>query len=141
VKRLSLEKLIHYAGFVSGDGKNKLLASSDIFCFPTYFAGESAPVVLTEAFAFGLPVVTTNWRNIPDFFPQDYPGIVDIKRPDLVAAAILKVLELDPVLQLRQTFLARFTAEQHIRRLSEAFLAVGEKEINVPALGHPNPGA
>lgn len=124
VKQHSLENEVKYIGFVSGDGKNALLASSDVFCFPTYFSGESAPVVLTEAFAFGLPTVTTNWRNIPDFFPAGYAGIVEIKRPDLVAAAILKVLAVDPVVRLRETFLARYTIQQHLRGLSEAFLAV-----------------
>lgn len=126
IKTLSLENEVRYAGFVSGREKNELLASSDVFCFPTYFAGESAPVVLTEAFAFGLPTVTTDWRNIPDFFPSDYPGIVPIKRPDLVAAAILKVLAADPVLQLRETFLRRFTSQQHIQNLAEAFLSLSK---------------
>ena len=131
----SLESEITYTGFVSGDEKNKLLANSDIFCFPTYFTGESAPVVLTEAFAFGLPTVTTDWRNIPDFFPPDYPGIVPIKRPDLVAAAILKVLAADPAPQLRQTFLKRFTSQQHIQALADAFLSVaGEADPIQPPM-------
>jgi glycosyltransferase involved in cell wall biosynthesis len=139
VKQHSLEDSVTYAGFLSGEEKNKFLAQSDVFCFPTYYSGESAPVVLLEAMAFGLPIVTTRWRNIPEFFRPDYPGIVDIKRPDQVASAILEVLQIDPVIQLREAFLQRFTIERHLSNLSRAFLAVGENDRPAFPLSEPLP--
>lgn len=126
VERCGLQNEVNYAGFISGEEKNKLLTESDIFCFPTFFAGESAPLVILEAMAFGLPIVSTRWRNIPEFFAPNYPGIVDIKRPDRVAAAILAVLKIDPVAQLRERFLSDYTIEKHLSSLANAFLATNE---------------
>lgn len=144
IKKHALEREVNYAGFISGDEKKRLLTASDIFCFPTYFSGESAPIVILEAMAFGLPIVSTRWRNIPEFFERDYPGIVDIKRPDQVALAILAVLKIDPVATLRDRFIRQFTIQSHLRSLANAFLSVGEKDrpalplvdTNSPALGN-----
>lgn len=144
VEGCGLQREVSYAGFISGEQKNKLLTTSDIFCFPTYFSGESAPIVILEALAFGLPIVSTRWRNIPEFFAASYPGIVDIKRPDQVAAAILAVLKIDPVAEFRERFLNDFTIEKHMSSLSKAFIAASEPgkgriplaETNSPALNN-----
>ena len=72
---------VTYAGFVFGPAKQRILTESDCFCFPTYYYAESFGLVLVEAMAFGLPVITTRWRSIPELLPQDYPGFVDIRSP------------------------------------------------------------
>jgi glycosyltransferase involved in cell wall biosynthesis len=122
LERDNLGDLVNYVGFVSGNEKYKLLSESDVFCFPTFYSAESAPVVLLEAMAAGLPVVTTNWRNIPEMFPRNYIGIVEVRQPAQVANSLLRVLERDVSAELRANFLARFTIEQHLRGLAAAFL-------------------
>src|SRR5690606_7257386 len=61
-----VRQYIDYHGFVSGDQKNQLLRQADLFCFPTYYQNENQPVNLIEAMAFGLPILTTRWRSIPE---------------------------------------------------------------------------
>ena len=124
IKQLGLESDVSYAGFISGEEKNRLLAESDLFCFPTYFCGESFGVVIVEAMAYGLPIVTKRWRTIPEFFAPDYPGLVDIKRPDQIADAILAMLQLDVADQFRKQFLENFTIERHLENLRNAFLSL-----------------
>lgn len=46
-----------FAGAVFGDGKNRLYAQADLFVLPTY--SENFGVVVIEALAHGVPVITT----------------------------------------------------------------------------------
>ncbi len=43
---------------------------------------------LIEAMAFGLPILTTRWRSIPELFSAGYKGLVAIRSPDQIAASI-----------------------------------------------------
>ena len=77
--------MVQYLGFVSGDQKNQLLREADLFCFPTYYENENQPVNLIEAMAFGLPILTTRWRSLPELFPANYPGLVNVRSPEQIA--------------------------------------------------------
>src|SRR5207247_9552395 len=78
-------ELIEHFGFVSGDQKNQLLREADLFCFPTYYENENQPVNLIEAMAFGVPILTTRWRSLPELFPANYAGLVDVRAPEQIA--------------------------------------------------------
>ena len=80
---------VDYVGFVGGEAKDRLFRTSDVLCFPSYYSAESFPIVIVEAMAWALPVVTTRWRSIPELFPENYPGIVEIRRPDQIAERLL----------------------------------------------------
>jgi glycosyltransferase involved in cell wall biosynthesis len=109
-----------HLGFVAGTQKNRILREADVFCFPTLYLGENQPVNLIEAMAYGLPVVTTRWRSLPEMFPADYPGLVDDQDPAKIAAALLRLMASDIGEQLRETFLNRFTVEHHLANLAAA---------------------
>jgi len=111
---------VSYKGFVGGAAKAQLLHDSDCLCFPTYYQAESFGLVLVEAMAFGLPVVTTRWRTIPELLPPGYPGLVDPRSPAQIAVALEALLgqEYDP--RLRAGFLERFTVEKTFERLRAA---------------------
>ena len=111
---------IEHLGFVSGDRKNQLLQETDLFLFPTRYLGENQPVNLIEAMAFGLPIITTRWRSLPEMFPPDYTGITSGQDVDEIAAALLKILAQENGESLRQNFLNRFSFEQHLVRLATA---------------------
>ena len=49
-----------------GSGKNRVLREADLLCFPTYYAAEVIPTVIIDAMAYGLPVVSTEWRGVPE---------------------------------------------------------------------------
>ena len=98
----------------------RLLREADLFCFPTQYLGENQPVNLIEAMAFGLPIVTTRWRSLPEMLPPEYPGLIDGQDPDEVAAALLKMAGEEISEPLRDIFLRRFSSEQHLAGLAEA---------------------
>jgi len=112
---------IEYLGFVAGDQKDRLFRQADLFCFPTYYQNENQPVNLIEAMAFGLPILTTRWRSIPELFPVDYPGLVAIRSPEQIAQAIIKLMNCETGSDFRAAFLRSFTLERHLAGLAEAF--------------------
>jgi glycosyltransferase involved in cell wall biosynthesis len=111
---------VHHAGFVSGDEKLRVLREADLFCFPTQYLGENQPVCLIEAMAFGLPIVTTRWRSLPEMLPPDYPGLVNGQDHDEIAAALLKMSALEVAQQLREIYLKRFTLEQYLTGMASS---------------------
>lgn len=115
---------VHYLGFLDAQGKAKALATSDLFCFPTYYANEGQPLNLIEAMAYGLPTVTTHWRAIPELFDPDHPGLVEPKHPEQVAAALLNVATTTDRGSLRRRFLERYTVNQHLKVLASSLRSV-----------------
>jgi glycosyltransferase involved in cell wall biosynthesis len=113
-------EFIEYTGFVSGERKERLFNEADLFCFPTYYENENQPVNLIEAMAFGLPILTTRWRSIPEWFPANYSGLVDIRSPEQVANVMLTLLASEPGDGLRENFLRSFTVEQYLSGMAEA---------------------
>jgi glycosyltransferase involved in cell wall biosynthesis len=118
------EQAIEYLGFISGDGKERAFQQCDLFCFPTYYLGENQPVNLIEAMAHGLPIVTTRWRSLSEMLPSDHAGLVAIRSPEKIAAALLNVMTQETGEGFRQLFLARFTIEAHLTKLAEAMLTI-----------------
>ena len=115
------QKNSHYLGFISGAQKQEALRQADLFCFPTYYQNENQPVNLIEAMAFGLPILTTRWRSIPELFPPDYRYLVDICSPGQIADALLASLAGETAESFREIFLRHFTLEQYLASLAEAF--------------------
>ncbi len=116
--------VVQPVGFVSGERKTELLREADLFLFPTRYLGENQPVNLIEAMAFGLPLVTTRWRSLPEMLPPNYPGLVDGQNPAEIASAILKVLAIKSGEQAREHFTNHFTMEQHLTALAAALRSV-----------------
>jgi glycosyltransferase involved in cell wall biosynthesis len=115
---------IRYLGFVSGAQKQDALRDADFFCFPTYFQNENQPVSLIEAMAFGLPILTSRWRSIPELFPADYSLLVDICSPEQISRALQASFTADQGQMLREIFMRQFNLEQYLTALAEAFLSV-----------------
>lgn len=120
ILRHRLLDAVSLVGFISGERKYREFRAADIFCFPTYYPAEGQPTNIAEALAFGLPVITTRWRAVPDMLPADYPGLVDIKSPAQIAGKLRLLCEMDLSAALRGIFLERFTLERHLAAMSEA---------------------
>ena len=126
------KKNIDYLGFVGGPQKLAALRQADFFCFPTYYQNENQPVNLIEAMAFGLPILTTRWRSIPELFPPGYRCLVDIRSPDQIAAALLAGLTGETAESFREIFLRQFNLEQHLAALAAAFHSVESIPVAAP---------
>jgi glycosyltransferase involved in cell wall biosynthesis len=124
IRQRGIQNIVEILGFVSTERKMQALAGADIFCFPTYYLAENQPGNLIEAMAYGLPIVTTRWRSIPEMLPENYPGLVDPKSPGQIAAALRRMAASDFTGTLRELFLRRFTLEQHIANMAAAIRSV-----------------
>src|SRR5207248_11682887 len=100
---------LEYFGFVSGEQKTRLLCEADLFCFPTYYENENQPVNLIEAMAFGLPILTTRWRSLPELFPADYPGLVNVRSPEQIAEVMPGLMLGEAGDHFREIFRQNFT--------------------------------
>jgi glycosyltransferase involved in cell wall biosynthesis len=127
---------IRYLGFLAGEEKKKALRDADLFCFPTYYRNENQPVNLIEAMAFGLPILTTRWRSIPELLPRDYRCLVDVHSPQQIADALLTCLVGEPPEFFRELFLRNFTLEQYLAGLAESFHSIELKDrpVHAPAM-------
>ena len=127
--------MVEYLGFVSGAKKNQLLREADLFCFPTFYQNENQPVNLIEAMAFGLPILTTRWRSIPELFPPDYAGLVKVRAPEQVAQALIQLMTVESGEEFRDRFLRGFSLERHLAGLAEAFRQVESSPFPGSAVG------
>jgi glycosyltransferase involved in cell wall biosynthesis len=124
-------EVIEHVGFVSGDRKRQLLEEADLFCFPSHL--ESFGLVLAEAMAFGLPIVTTRCGALPEVMTSDYPGLVNVRAPEQIASAVLRMMPEAPFESLRERFITHFQVERHLANLAEAIHSVETAEPT-PAL-------
>lgn len=85
---------VSFVGSVGQDRIRDLYAEADAFCLPSF--AEGVPVVLMEAMATGLPVVSTRIAGIPELVEDGLSGLlVAPGRADVVADA-LERLAADP---------------------------------------------
>ncbi len=63
-KRLGLENLVHFTGYVADEDLPALYSAAELFVFPSLYEGFGLPPL--EAMACGTPVVTTNVSSLPE---------------------------------------------------------------------------
>lgn len=114
--------LLRQHGFVEGAAKLKLLRDSDGMCFPTYYAAEGFPLVLIEAMAWGLHIITTRWRIIPELFPEGFDGLVEPQQPAQIADAIERRLLRLPEVALRRRYEQHYAPERCFGVMRQAIL-------------------
>lgn len=61
---LGIEKQIEMLGWVSGDEKHRAFSEAKVLCLPSY--AEGFPMAVLDAWAYGIPVVTTPVGGVPD---------------------------------------------------------------------------
>ena len=115
---------LEYRGFVSGQAKETLFEESDCLLFPTYYQAEALPLVLIEAMARGLPVITTDWRMIPALLPKGYPFVLRPRAPQEIAETLLRLRAQGNQWNLRQHYLDNFTERHFVEKMKAALLSV-----------------
>ena len=125
---------VEYLGFIYGEKKYGTLREADALCFPSFYLGENQPVSLIEAMSFGLPIVTTRWRSLPEMLPPDYPGLVAPQSPHEVAVTLLHLISSESGERLRENYLAHFTLERYLSGLAQAICSLEDESKPAAAL-------
>jgi glycosyltransferase involved in cell wall biosynthesis len=110
---------LRHTGFVDNAGRQKLLAESDVLAFPTTYEHEAFPLVLIEALAADLPIVTTRWRAIPELLPNDFQHFVPTaSAPSLAHQLQAAIRETTPGLH-RSYYEKHYTATAFAERMAD----------------------
>jgi glycosyltransferase involved in cell wall biosynthesis len=121
---------ITIAGAVNGNAKFKLLASCDIFTFPTYYPNEGHPWVIVEAMSASLPIISTDHAAISESVIDGRNGfLVEKKNAKNVAEKIRYLIEHTDVRnqmgqESRKLYLENFTKDIMIQKLGDVFRKV-----------------
>ncbi len=92
VSTLGLDASVHFTGRVDNDRIPALYASADCMVNPSTV--DNMPISILEAFASGVPVVSTNAGGIPDMVEDGVSGmLVPVGDDTLMAEKVLKVLQ------------------------------------------------
>ena len=128
---------IHFIGFVQPDELPHWYAVADVFVFPSL--GDANGVVVEEAMAAGLPVVST--ENAGDIRSRIKEGVTGYVVPASNAEALAKqmgVLAADRHLRARLSASARVVAERYsISRYADDFDAFISGILSLPPRHNP----
>jgi glycosyltransferase involved in cell wall biosynthesis len=117
-------------GSIYGKDKFELLASSDIFVYPTYYPPEGHPWVIVEAMAAGLPIISTDQGAITESVIDGVNGFIVDKQNSQQIAEKVNILLGDSQIRVkmgaesRRMYLEKFTEEKMVERMIYAFNSV-----------------
>lgn len=129
VSSLGLDRFVHLAGFEQD--VRAAFHASDFCVLPTYY--DPCSLVVLEAFACGLPVITTRCNGAGELITQDREGFV-IRSPDATGelVAALDAMTNDEQRGAQAAAAARlgreYAFERHAARLVELFEQVARRD-------------
>ncbi|KKR21063.1 MAG: Glycosyl transferase group 1 [Candidatus Moranbacteria bacterium GW2011_GWA2_39_41] len=107
-------------GFVKDEDKFALIASADVFMFPTFYEGFGIPVL--EAQSVGVPVVTSNTSSMPEV-TGDSAILVDPREPEFIAERSYEIISnkdlRDDIIQKGYENIKRFSWEKCAVQIAE----------------------
>lgn len=124
---LGLRELVKFIGHVSENEVNEFYLKADLLAFPTFHA-EGFPMVVFNALAHGLPIVTTKIRAAADYLrAPDNVLWTEAKNPKNLAAKIIELIENQSLRRQmsenNRKLAASFTAE----RIAPEYLEIYQK--------------
>lgn len=97
IKKYDLSQNVKYIGKIKGEQKEAFFQSLDAFILPSINLGndqDGIPVVLMEAVAYGLPIISTNISGIPEICINEYNGLLIKERcVECIVEAILRIMK------------------------------------------------
>ena len=78
----SLEKIVRFNGWITGDRKKEKIKEANVFLLPSYTEG--LPMSVLEAMSYGMPIISTRVGDLPELVKEDVNGYL-IKPGDINA--------------------------------------------------------
>ena len=124
VEKSGLSQHALWHGPIEGNKKLRFLRDSHFFLLPTRYIYEAQPVSIIEALAFGLVVISTRHRTIPEMVEgEGIAELVPFDEPMEIAKVVESHIR-NPVKFLKMSrssmtrYRSTFTREQHLNRLT-----------------------
>lgn len=126
---LGLGDRVIFTGAVPFEDLLKLYSEAEFFILPTL--AEGLPLVILEAFASGLPVISTNVGGIPEIVEDGHNGFIVPPRDVVALSECIKVLAENQKLRKKMGETARGKAVERFawRAVARKTLSVYEKAI------------
>jgi glycosyltransferase involved in cell wall biosynthesis len=81
-----------YRGMAEPDSVTETIGGYDVLLLPSYHPGEGYPAVILQAFAAGVPVIASDWKDIPEIVEDGVTGIlVPAKAPVRIREALARL--------------------------------------------------
>ena len=125
VRRLNLQDYVRFFGYIPEEQTVGFYANGDVLLFPTYHT-EGFPMVIFNAAAAGLPIITTRIRAAADYLAEPENCLwVEPRSPSQLAEAILTLFtkpEVRKAMSANNRMLAeRFSAGKVTREYLKVF--------------------
>jgi len=137
IRRHSLDDRVRLPGRVDQVELREYLNQADVFCLPCLKdksgRQDGLPVVLTEAMAMQLPVVSTTITAIPELVEHNENGLLVPPQDPVALADALQVLAGEPELRLRlgragrESVVESFNINRSAEQLAQVFKAYADK--------------
>lgn len=126
-----IDHLCRYRGVADPQMKADLLAKADLFLFPTRYANEAQPLVVLEAMAAGVSIITTDIGTLSEIIRKGETGwICNRDAPDELAGLICEARR-----EYEKTRKMAATARQECRlRFSQARFAQNLQDLITEAV-------
>ncbi len=122
VARRGLAEVVEFRGYRSQSEVAEALSETDLFVLPSF--AEGVPVVLMEAMAAGVPVITTRIAGIPELVDDGVSGLLVSPGQEAPLQEAMEALLRDPERRRamgaagRATVVAEFDVDREAARLS-----------------------
>lgn len=131
----SLNDFVTYHKQVLGNEKDEMFKQANIFVLPTYYPWEGQPLSIIEALAYGIPVISTRHKGIPEEVIDGVNGyLVDSKNPDDIKKSICKMIIDSNKYSLmsqeaRKHYEKNFRREVHLRNLISKIIGYSDTDL------------
>ncbi|MBN2070066.1 MAG: glycosyltransferase family 4 protein [Candidatus Krumholzibacteriota bacterium] len=89
LEEIAANENLSYHGIIPPEDILATISGHDILLLPTYHAGEGMPGVILQAYAAGVPLITTEWKSIPEIVSDRHTGLlIPPRSPEAIAGAI-----------------------------------------------------
>lgn len=132
-----LQEHVAFLGVLDGADKWNAFKRADLLCHPTWY--DTVPVVILEAMAASLPVISTRHSGVPSLVEDGRTGRLVAPQDAAGLADALAELATDGSRRVamgaagRSRFERQFTISSHIERMRRVFLEVGGAPATEPA--------
>jgi len=121
IEENSLEDIVTYYGFVSGEQKTKLFKNANLLLYPS--KNDAFPLTLLESLSYGVPILATNEGSISYILDEKSGIVIDSLENLAISFDIIveNMVNIDTAKYCRKRYIDNFSLEQFEENLVRIF--------------------